>query len=309
MTKRNRESGRTVLRGALRRCALVFLVAGLLAGCATTGDSPGDPLEPINRAVFGFNEGFDRVLGKPVAEGYRAVLPKIVRSGVTNFFANIEDIWIAANNLLQGKVEQGLGDVMRVVINSSFGLFGVIDVATDAGLEKHNEDFGQTLGRWGFNTGPYIVLPFFGPSSVRDGIGTAVDFKIDPVVDIGHVPTRNVTYAVRATNQRADLLDTTKLLEEAALDKYTFTRNSYFQRRRNLVYDGDPPREQAAAEDVRAAGPDAIENPEARPQADLPLTLDGLPPALVETARLPLVSGSGAPMLAGASSDSLKTSY
>ena len=146
-------------------CAAALL-AGLLSGCATTGGGIArDPLEPINRAMFGFNETFDDVLMKPVAKGYRAVFPEMVRAGVTNFFSNIEDVWIAANNLLQGKPENALQDVMRVAINTVIGLGGLIDVASDAGLDKHNEDFGQTFGRWGVGSGPYVVLPFFGPST------------------------------------------------------------------------------------------------------------------------------------------------
>ena len=231
----------------LKRLGIVVLLAGSIAGCATTSQNPRDPLEPINRAIFGFNEGLDDAIIKPVAEGYRAVMPGLLRTGVTNFFANVEDVWIALNNLLQGKVEEGLGDVMRVAINTSFGLFGVIDVASDAGLEKHNEDLGQTLGRWGFNSGPYLVLPFFGPSSIRDGIGWMFDSSVDPVVNIDHVPTRNTTYVVRVTDRRANLLDASQLLEEAAIDKYTFTRESYLQRRRSQVYDGSPPRDDADA--------------------------------------------------------------
>ncbi len=233
----------TMLR-SIGRLVLAALLAGSAFGCATVGGSPSDPLEPVNRAVFGFNEKFDQVLLKPVAQGYRAVLPELVRTGASNFFANIEDVWIAANNLLQGKVENSLQDVMRVAINTVFGLGGVIDVATDAGLEKHNEDFGQTLGRWGFGPGPYVVLPFLGPSNVRDGIGLlGFDTAADPVWNLDHVPTRNTIYAERAVNNRANALDAVQVMEEAALDKYRFVRDSYLQRRRSLVFDGNPPRE------------------------------------------------------------------
>ncbi len=228
---------------------MAALLAGSAAGCATVGGSSRDPLEPVNRAVFSFNEKFDQVLLKPVAQGYRAVLPELVRTGASNFFANIEDLWIAANNLLQGKVENSLQDVMRVAINTVFGLGGVIDVATDAGLEKHNEDFGQTLGRWGFGTGPYIVLPFLGPSDLRDGIGLlGFDAAADPVWNLDHVATRNSVYAERAVNNRANALDAVQVMEEAALDKYRFVRDSYLQRRRSLVFDGNPPREPEAPE-------------------------------------------------------------
>ena len=229
----------------IRRLGAAALIAGLLAGCATTGGgSARDPLEPLNRAIFGFNETFDQVLLKPVAQGYRAVLPELVRAGVTNFFSNIEDVWIAANNLLQGKPENALQDVMRVAINTVIGLGGLIDVASDAGLEKHNEDFGQTLGRWGVGSGPYLVLPILGASTLRDGIGLlGVDYAVEPVWNLDHIPTRNTLYAGRAVNSRANTLDAVRILEEAALDKYRFVRDSYLQRRRSLIYDGDPPRE------------------------------------------------------------------
>ena len=235
----------TVLRAIRRFCAAVLL-AGLLSACATTGGggSIQDPLEPLNRAIFEFNESFDQVLLKPVAEGYRAVLPEMVRTGVTNFFSNIDDVWIAANNLLQGKPENALQDVMRVAINTVIGLGGLIDVASDAGLEKHNEDFGQTLGRWGIGSGPYIVLPFLGASTLRDGIGLfGVDYAVEPVWNFDHIPTRNTLYAGRAVNSRANALDAVRVIEEAALDKYRFVRDAHLQRRRSLIYDGDPPRE------------------------------------------------------------------
>jgi phospholipid-binding lipoprotein MlaA len=234
----------TVLRAIRRLCAAVLLT-GLVSGCATTGGgSAGDPLEPVNRAIFGFNETFDQVLLKPVAEGYRAVLPEMVRTGVTNFFSNIADVWIAANNLLQGKPENALQDVMRVAINTVIGLGGLIDVASDAGLEKHDEDFGQTLGRWGIGSGPYIVLPFLGPSTLRDGIAlVGVDTAVDPVWNVNSVPTRNTLYSGRAVNNRANALDAVRIMEEAALDKYRFVRDAHLQRRRSLIYDGDPPRE------------------------------------------------------------------
>ena len=242
----------TVMR-SISGIAVAALLAGSVAGCATAGRSPADPLEPVNRAVFGFNEKFDQVLLKPVAQGYRAVLPEVVRTGASNFFGNIEDLWIGANNLLQGKVENALQDVMRVAINTVFGLGGLIDVASDAKLEKHNEDFGQTLGRWGFGPGPYIVLPFFGPSDVRDGIGfLGFDTAADPVWNLDHVPTRNSLYAERTVNSRANALDAVQVLEDAALDKYRFVRDSYLQRRRSLVYDGNPPRETPPAENAPA---------------------------------------------------------
>ena len=232
-----------MLSRLIRKLVLAAFLVGA-AGCATTGGRSGDPLEPINRVVFDFNDAFDRALMRPVARGYRAILPEMVRTGVTNVFSNIEDLWIAANNLLQGKVEDGLQDVMRVTINTVFGLGGLIDIASDAGLDKHNEDFGQTLGRWGVGSGPYLVLPLLGPSNLRDGIGLlGVDYAADPVWNQGHIPTRNTFYAGRAVNSRANTLDAVSVMEEAALDKYRFVRESYIQRRRSLIYDGNPPRE------------------------------------------------------------------
>ncbi len=224
-----------------RKCSVLAIV--LLVGCASTANQR-DPLEPLNRAVYGFNDGFDRVIAKPVAEGYRSMVPDILRLGVSNFFSNLDDLWVAINNLLQGKPQVAADDFGRVVINSSVGLFGLIDVASDIGLEKHNEDFGQTMGRWGVGSGPYLVLPFLGPSTMRDGLGLAlVDVHADFVSKTGHVPTRNSLYVTRAVSIRSSLLDATRLVEEAALDKYSFTRDTYLQRRQNLVYDGSPPRE------------------------------------------------------------------
>ena len=227
---------------------MTLVLAAALAGCATTANNPADPIEPFNRAIFSFNDTVDAAILKPVAKGYHAVLPSWVRTGVSNFFANIGDLWIAANNVLQGKFVEGLGDFMRLAFNTTLGLGGVIDIASDMGLQKHNEDFGQTLGRWGFNEGAYLVLPFFGPSTVRDGLARVLDWKADPVVHISNVPARNEIHAVRVVSDRSNLLDTTDVVEEAALDKYTFVRDAWLQRRRSLVYDGNPPPEQQRSE-------------------------------------------------------------
>lgn len=213
-----------------------------LGGCATAG-SPGlDPLEPLNRAVFTFNDKVDQAVLQPVARGYRAVLPSVVRTSVTNFFSNLDDLWIGLNNVLQAKISDGLQDFERFTFNSTFGILGLFDVASAMEIPKHNEDFGQTLGRWGVATGPYLVLPIFGPSDFRDGLGFSVDSTADIVRNLDYVPTRNSLYATRAINTRTNLLDASRVLEEAALDKYRFTRDAYLQRRRNLVYDGNPPR-------------------------------------------------------------------
>jgi phospholipid-binding lipoprotein MlaA len=235
----------------LARLVALAALMGALGGCATTAANPGDPLEPLNRAIFGFNENVDKAVLKPVAQGYRTVVPQTVRTGVTNFFSNLEDLWISANNLMQGKVEFALGDFLRFTFNSSFGLLGVMDVASEMGLEKHNEDFGQTLGRWGVGSGAYLVLPLLGPSTVRDGAARVVDWQGDIVGNLSNVPTRNSLYATRVVSDRANLFDATGILEEAALDKYTFVRDSWLQRRRNLVYDGNPPREPSDSDEPK----------------------------------------------------------
>ncbi|WP_126446899.1 MlaA family lipoprotein [Sulfuricystis multivorans] len=225
-----------------RTALLAALLAGMLGGCATSGD-PKDPIEGFNRAMFAFNDGLDTVLIKPVAKGYDAVLPAPVRTGVTNFFGNIADLFIGVNNLLQGKPEQALSDFGRVVINSTIGILGLFDVASEAGLEKHEEDFGQTFGRWGVGDGAYVVIPFFGPRTVRDTVGLVLDVKTDPVANLSDVATRNSLLALRVIDNRADLLPADKVIEEAALDKYSYVRDGYLQRRRNLIHDGNPPRD------------------------------------------------------------------
>ena len=219
-------------------CAAAFLL--LLSGCATNGD-PRDPLEPLNRGVYKFNDGVDHLIVKPAAEVYRGVLPDFVRKGVSNVFANLNDVVIAVNNLLQGKIANAASDVGRVALNTTLGLLGIFDPATQAGLEKHNEDFGQTLGYWGLGDGPYIVLPLLGPSSLRDTVGWVGDVYAWPITYVDPDRDRNALIALRFLGQRAELLDATTILEAAALDPYEFTRDAYLQRRRNLVYDGRPP--------------------------------------------------------------------
>lgn len=214
----------------------------LLGGCASHGDSR-DPLEPMNRALYSFNEGFDKATLKPLATGYRAAAPLPVQTGVRNFFSNLDDVTVLVNDVLQLKVEQGVSDFMRLAFNTTFGFFGFADVASEMGLKKHNEDFGQTLGRWGVGSGAYLVLPFFGPSGLRDGLGIAVDGKhTDLVRDLDHIPSRNWTILTRAVSKRADLLDATATVEAAALDGYEFTREFYLERREGLVNDGKPHR-------------------------------------------------------------------
>lgn len=200
-----------------------------------------DPFEKFNRAMFDFNHALDSVLFEPLARGYRAVLPEPARNCVGNVFGNIGDVWVAFNNLLQGKLGDAVSDLCRVVVNSTVGLAGCFDIASEMGLQKHNEDFGQTLGKWGVGSGAYLVLPIIGSSTVRDGFGLVADIYADPVGHINHVPTRNTLYGTRFVDRRASLLSAGELLGQVALDRYTFVRDSFLQRRRSLIYDGNPP--------------------------------------------------------------------
>jgi len=225
------------------RLALAALI-GVLAGCASTGErDPRDPFEPLNRGIYRFNDTVDQAIARPVARGYVRVVPVEIRDRVRNFFGNIGDVFIGVNNFLQGKFEDGVSDWARVAFNSTVGLLGIHDIATDMGYEKHNEDFGQTFGRWGARPGPYLILPILGSSTVRDGIGTGIDLYVDPLTEVRPYHLEYGLVGLRLTQTRADLLDASRILEEAALDKYIFQRDAYLQRRRSLVYDGRPPRE------------------------------------------------------------------
>ncbi|MEM5431171.1 VacJ family lipoprotein [Cupriavidus oxalaticus] len=227
--------------------------AALLAGCATGPTAnPKDPLEPFNREVSKINEDFDKGILRPVAEMYADYMPTPVQRAVENFFSNVSDAYSAVNNLLQGKPTRAAEDSMRVAMNSVLGLGGLIDIATPAGLPKYKEDFGQTLGVWGVPPGPYLVLPLFGPSSVRDTGGMLVDRQFDPSAYIDPVSLRNSLTGVRIVAGRAQLLGASNLLEQAALDKYSFLRDSYLQRRQYLVYDGNPPADGDADSDGAA---------------------------------------------------------
>ena len=237
------------LPARLKSVTLAVLAAGMLAGCASSGN-PKDPVEGFNRAMFAFNEGLDSVIVKPVATGYEAVLPSPIRTGVTNFFGNIDDLFIGVNNLLQGKIPEAFSDLGRVVINTTIGLLGVLDIASDAGLEKHDEDFGQTFGRWGVGNGAYVVIPVFGPRTVRDTVGLVLDVQADPVANHRPKGDRDIALVLRLVNDRANLLAADKVVEEAALDKYSYVRDAYLQRRRNLIHDGNPPREAEASLDT-----------------------------------------------------------
>ena len=221
---------------------LLLLGMLTLGGCATNG-TPSDPLEPLNRGIYKFNDVVDKAVIKPVAQGYKKVTPDVVRTGVGNFFSNLDDVLVVANDLLQFKLPQAASDFSRLVVNTSIGVLGLVDVATPWELPKHDEDFGQTLGYWGIGNGPYLVLPFLGPSTIRDTAGRIGDGQIDPVYNYDDVPTRNTAIGVNTIDTRARLLDIESVIEDAALDRYSFIRDAYLQKRRSLVYDGNPPRE------------------------------------------------------------------
>ena len=225
------------------RAAAMALALLAASGCATTATDPRDPFEGYNRAMYAVNEAVDEALFKPVARAYKAVAPVPLRNMVRNFFSNLEDPFIGVNNMLQGKFLDGWTDWARFIFNTVFGVLGINDVASEMGLEKHNEDFGQTFGRWGVGDGPYLVLPFFGPSTLRDAGGLVLDVTADPVSRHQPVDERNAATAASIVSRRADLLDASRLLDEAALDRYVFLRDAYLQRRRSLIYDGSPPRE------------------------------------------------------------------
>ena len=222
---------------------VLLSMAAVLVGCASipagVDPSPNDPWEPFNRSVFEFNEGLDAYLLKPVVAGYRFVLPEFVREGIYNFFSNYGDIYNVAYNLLQGKPGYAFNDLMRVVVNTTMGLGGFIDLATPGGLEKHKEDWGQTLGVWGVPSGPYVVLPFFGPSNVRDTFGTVADLESDYLFRLlPDVALRNSITGLRVVNARNTYYEAGDLLDGAAIDKYSFMRDAYIQRREYQINEG-----------------------------------------------------------------------
>jgi phospholipid-binding lipoprotein MlaA len=229
----------------LRNTALMLSAIGIVTGvtgCATGPNAtPGDPLEPMNRVVFKVNDAVDRNVAVPIAKGYQKVTPEPVRTAIYNFFSNLNDLSNFANNLLQLRITDATEDLMRFAFNSTFGLGGLLDWATPAGLPKHDQDFGLTLGRWGIPAGPYLVLPLFGPSSFRDGAGRAVDVKFNALNYIDPA-WRNPLYPVQFVSVRASLLGASNLLDAAALDKYSFVRDAYVQQRKAMLNpDGTAP--------------------------------------------------------------------
>lgn len=248
-------------RSGLARLGAAWLLVllTLLCGCATIETARGgpgqrlDPWENWNRKVFGFNEALDENVLKPVATVYANVVPSLVREGVKNFFNNFADAWSAVNNLLQGKIELGMQDVVRVGVNTVFGLGGVFDVASEMGIEHHFEDFGQTLGHWGFGAGAYVVWPLLGPSTVRESIALPLDRSVSPALVINGGATQVGLTGLQLVNVRAGLLGAGKMVDDMALDKYSFIRDAYLQRRRSLVFDGDPPSLPEAPEPAASA--------------------------------------------------------
>ena len=222
--------------------ALTAAFIGGLTGCASTANNPKDPYEGFNRAMFSVNEGID-VVAKPIAQGYDAAAPLPVKAGIGNFFGNIYDVWTAVNNLLQGKGGDAMSDLGRVLINTTVGIGGVFDVASEMGLEKHAEDFGQTLAVWGVPEGDYLYWPLIGPRTTRDTFGWLVDAAADPVWRVDDVALRNSLVGVHFIDLRASLLPTDKVVEQAAFDKYNYIRDAYLQNRRSAVRDGNPEKE------------------------------------------------------------------
>ncbi|AIO75309.1 MlaA family lipoprotein [Burkholderia multivorans] len=220
----------------IRHAALAAAAVAALSGCATVQTpTKGDPLEGFNRTMYKFNDTVDTYALKPVAKGYQYVVPQPVRDSVTNFFSNIGDVYIAANNLVQLRIADGVGDLMRVVINTVFGVGGLFDVATIAKLPKHTADFGITMGRYGVPSGPYLVLPLLGPSTLRDAAGLGVDYVGNPLTYVKPDSVSWGLYGVNLVNTRANLLGAGDVLDAAALDKYSFVRNAYLQRRQMLI--------------------------------------------------------------------------
>lgn len=269
-------------------CRLALLLAAcwmvLLTGCATTTTSAPaapvsrsekiDPWERWNRRVFKFNDKVDEAVLKPVATTYTKVVPEPVRRGVNNFFGNVSDVWSAVNNLLQGKLSNGLQDIVRVGTNTLFGLGGFLDVASEFGADRQGEDLGQTLGKWGMAPGPYVVWPVIGPSTLRDSIALPLDVQVSPALGMSSNGAKVATAGLQAVNQRANLLGATGMLNDIALDRYVFVRDAYLQRRRNLVYDGDPPEEKEPEDEGEdkplAPAPGASAPASATPAASAP---------------------------------------
>ncbi len=283
------------------RLLLLMLAVAASAGCATlppdaTPAQKADPFEAWNRKVFDFNDGLDQAILKPIAQVYADIFPPIVRRGVDNFYANMADAWSAVNSLLQGQPYIALQSAFRFTINSTFGILGIIDVAADMNIDRHPEDFGQTLGVWGAEPGAYLVWPLIGSSTVRDSIALPLDYAMSPMNLLNGGATPIAIWSLRLVNTRAGLLDATALLDQIALDKYSFIRDAYLQRRGSMIRDGEdePPDDPTKDEDPTT--PDARSPADATPaQAVSPAT------AASPQATAPALPASAPPAAAAAS--------
>jgi phospholipid-binding lipoprotein MlaA len=231
----------SAVRAAQRLVVGALAVAFACSGALADGN-PNDPYEGFNRPMFAVNEAIDKYAAKPVAQVYDNAVPLPVKASVGNFFGNAGDLWVGVNSALQGKFSDAGVDLGRLLINSTVGIFGLFDVASELGLERHDEDFGQTLAVWGVGSGGYLYWPVIGPRDVRDTVGFIVGTYADPVVYVRPVSVRNSMAGLRFVDVRASLLPSDKVVEEAALDKYAYIRDAYLQRRRNQIFDGRPPR-------------------------------------------------------------------
>ncbi len=228
----------------LKYLKIITVSLSIFASSCATVSAPDerDPWESMNRSIYSLNDGFDRAIGRPVAEAYQFILPNPVETGISNFFSNLGDVIVIVNDLLQFKFYQAASDFTRLLMNTTFGVFGIFDIASQMDVPKHNEDFGQTLATWGVGDGAYLVLPFLGPSSVRDSTGLIFDgFLLHP---IGYVTDDEVRWgliALAAVDKRASLLEASRILEKSGVDPYVFVRDAYYQIRQNQIYDGNPP--------------------------------------------------------------------
>ena len=261
------------LQHAWLRAAKTIVLAGsllALAGCASIlHPNPRDPLEPLNRPIWQFNDGLDSVVLKPIATVYRQSVPPLMRTGVANFFGNLSDAWSFVNSALQFKLENATDNFARVQINTLMGIFGIFDVASEFNIDRHTEDFGQTLGHWGVPAGPFLMLPFLGPSTLRDTVALPVDRRLDLVQRITHNDVRNSVYFLRAVDRRSNLLRVGNVLEEASLDRYSFMRDAYLQRRRAEIFEreGDPRADAPEEPAAKPATPAASEPTPSSPAA------------------------------------------
>lgn len=241
-------SARKLWRDRTFRVVTLITLLALQACVAVPNKDPRDPMESWNRGVFGFNDALDRAVIKPVATVYRDVMPNWMRTGIGNFFTNLDDAWSMVNNALQLRGQDTADSFGRVMVNTTMGLGGILDIASEMGMERHSANFGLTLGRWGVGPGPFVVLPFLGSSTLRDTVGLTLDAKGNLVRSIQDVPTRDAVTLLNLVDTRASFLTAGEVLAGAALDKYSFTRDAFLQRRRNQVYDGNPPDEDTTSD-------------------------------------------------------------